>query len=194
MTDKNVKPENRSKNKKELTPFKVFLRLLGVTLGVELIIFIIAAMSVAFSNSNCHGSNFCTTSLRFFIGFKHPRSAFFLSFITLIIVQSILALFWKPARKIGLFIFYFVAGAVIAVTGQVVDYVTRSDIGGQIVNTHGGTFGDYGVVSECGYGGCGYNSKENETKQTEPIPSTPSANATSNLINDFNYCQADNHH
>ena len=66
---------------------------------------------------------------RFLKIFFDSSSIIFLVLDGLIVGQGILALFWKKARNFGWLISYTVLFAIIAITGQVYDYVTRDSVG-----------------------------------------------------------------
>ena len=61
---------------------------------------------------------------RFLELFLDSRSVIFLFLATLSLGQGSLSMFWKPARKIGWFIFYLGLEAGLAITGEIVSYVT----------------------------------------------------------------------
>jgi len=84
--------------------------------------------------------------------FKNSRSAIFIIMGHFGILLLYFILFWKAARKLGLFVFYIVVAITIAVLGRVVDYVTRSDVGHRYENAHGHQFGDYGIYPADGSG------------------------------------------
>ena len=87
------------------------------------------------------------------------RSAIYLRLVIFTILaflfvgQLILGFCWKPAQKWGLLVFYLVSGAIIAIVGQVVDYLTRADAAATAVDI-GTPYGDYGIS------GSGYDQEE----------------------------------
>lgn len=119
--------------------------------GILLVCFVILIKIMIGYEPRCDSRNvFCRIFQRSLITLRDIRSIIY----TILLGLAFYSIVWKPARKVGLFVFYFVAGAVIAFTGQVVDYVTRSDARQYKTDIGSVTFGDYGIVSECGYGGC----------------------------------------
>ena len=160
-----VKVVERSKSFEDIEHPKKKLGygMLYVALLVLVVTLIIGMIAYQYE---CKGSVFCMIGERYLNIFKASRSMIYKSLLGLALIQGGLALFWKPARKIGLFVFYFVAAAVTAVFDQIVDYITRSDMGQRYENAKGASFGDYGIVFECGYGGYGY-SKETTFKKEE---------------------------
>ena len=66
---------------------------------------------------------------RAIVVFQNARGILFLVLGGLTVGQGILALFWKKVRKWGWFIFYTALFSILAITGQVIDYVTRDQVG-----------------------------------------------------------------
>ena len=97
--------------------------------------------------------------------FRHARSIIFITLMFLILGQAILGFIWKPAQKWGLLVFYLALGAIIAIVGQVVDYVTRADIATTAVDVIGRAYGDYGLTSS------GYD--QNESYYSDTIKHKP---------------------
>ena len=62
---------------------------------------------------------------RAIVVFQNARGIIFLVLGGLIVGQGLIALFWKRAQKLGWFIFYIALSTTLAITGQVIDYVTR---------------------------------------------------------------------
>ena len=104
---------------------------------------------------------------RAIVVFQNARSILFLVLGGLIVGQGILALFWKKVRKLGWFIFYTALSTTLAITGLVIDYVTRDQVGdsevfhnvdctkvdcGLVYQYCGLTFASY--TSFYGYGTC----------------------------------------
>lgn len=58
--------------------------------------------------------------------YQYPRRLLFFIFLLLFVIQAILAVFWKPARKLWLFIFYFVAGSTMFLGWEAIDYIISS--------------------------------------------------------------------
>ena len=77
--------------------------------------------------------------------FRGARSGIFFTVLFLIFGQAIVGFIWKPAQKWGLLVFYMLLGAIIAVVGQVVDYVTRQDVAHYANDAIGSSYGDYGL-------------------------------------------------
>ena len=93
-----------------------------------------------------HSDNVIPTIFaRILTTFRNARSVIFVTLAFLIVGQAILGLMWKPAQKWGLLVFYMLLGAIIAVVGQVVDYVTRQDVARHATEAVGISFGDYGL-------------------------------------------------
>ena len=79
--------------------------------------------------------------------FKNARPVIFVGLFILFVGQLLLGLFWKPARKWGVLVFYFISGLIIAIVGHVVDYVTQTDdVGEGMGNVIGISYGDYGLT------------------------------------------------
>lgn len=89
---------------------------------------------------------------RAIVVFQNARGILFLVWIGLIVGHGILALFWKKTRKLGWFIFYTALFITIAITEQVIDYVTRDDAGdGGVFHNVDCTKVDCGLVYQyCG--------------------------------------------
>ena len=64
----------------------------------------------------------------FFEIFRNFRGAIYISLFSLALLQLILAIFWKKARKWWLFLIYFILGAIAAVFGYVLDYTVYGEV------------------------------------------------------------------
>ena len=64
----------------------------------------------------------------FFEIFRNFRGAIYISLFSLALLQLVLAIFWKKARKWWIFLIYFVLGAITAVFGYVLDYTVYGEV------------------------------------------------------------------
>jgi hypothetical protein len=64
----------------------------------------------------------------FFEIFRNFRGAIYISLFSLALLQLVLAIFWKKARKWWIFLIYFVLGAIAAVFGNVLDYTVYGEV------------------------------------------------------------------
>jgi len=103
------------------------------------------------------GNVFTTVTARMVKTFMNARSVIFIVGGFGLIGLGFAAIFgkvnwkWLAALACGL--------AIVAVAGQVVDYVTRSDTGQRYVNAYGGQFGD--TLSNSG--NAGYTAQRSDT-------------------------------
>ena len=82
---------------------------------------------------------------RLFTTLVEARLLIFVILGGVILVQGILMLFWKPARKLGLWLFFITLTTICAIAGQVIDYVTRYDVPNVVADVRGRAYGDYGL-------------------------------------------------
>jgi type IV secretory pathway VirB2 component (pilin) len=110
----------------------------------------IALLFAADSASAASGNVFKTVTDRMLVTFKNSRSVIFIVGGFGLIGLGFAAIFgkvnwkWLAALACGL--------AIVAVAGQVVDYVTRSDAGQYKTDVGGSVFGDTGTSGTDGYG------------------------------------------
>ncbi|MBE6449905.1 MAG: hypothetical protein E7013_04355 [Alphaproteobacteria bacterium] len=64
----------------------------------------------------------------FFLTFHFFRKTIYISLFSLVLLQLVLAIFWKKARKWWIFLIYFVLGAITAVFGYVLDYTVYGEV------------------------------------------------------------------
>ena len=131
MVKKEEKQEKKSKKK--------ILKLLGIGLFAFLLPFIIAGLVVGLSYiiGGEEGENLLDKFIEFF---QNSRKLMFLIILLLIVLNLLLMIFWKPARKVLPFIIYFALFLGTMIAYWVIDYFDEDDMGDRyaVVTERGG--------------------------------------------------------